>query len=144
MRTITGVAALRRPRVASTRPTPTQTTGRTSPLYVTTRSPAAIRSTGVSPSGVAIHVPAQKHRVVTAMALLSAVVAPSNADSTKSVVTALPPLGLGVNSKASSSAETVAGAPGVTVYVPTPSCVRLGPDSTPLASVGTARLLAKS
>ena len=43
------------------------------------------------PSGVAINVPSQKHRGValTEVSLLSAVVAPSNAANTKSVVTGL-------------------------------------------------------
>ena len=69
---MTGVAALRRPRAASTRPTPIHTIGRAAPRAVSTRSPTASRSTGTSPSGVASRVPAQKHSAVTsAPALLS-------------------------------------------------------------------------
>ena len=57
---MTGVAALRRPGVTRTRPTPIQMIGTASPAAVSTRSPTARCSTGTSPRGVAIWVPCAK------------------------------------------------------------------------------------
>jgi hypothetical protein len=65
--TITGVAGPRRPRVASTRPRPSQVIGRTPPQAVSTFSPTTSASTGFSPDGVAISVPGRKHSVLSSV-----------------------------------------------------------------------------
>ena len=65
LRTITGVAGPRCPRVASTCPFPIQVIFRGSALpLVTTRSPTVSDSTPTSPAGVRICVPLQKQTVV--------------------------------------------------------------------------------
>ena len=70
MRTITGVAAERRPRVASTLPWPIQVTLRGPLCAVDTMSPGRSFSTCTSPSGVSINVPTQKHMVVSSVPLM--------------------------------------------------------------------------
>ena len=65
LRTITGVAASRRPGAASTLPGPIQVIGLASPRWVITMSPMARRCTFTSPDGVAMRVPAQKQRSVS-------------------------------------------------------------------------------
>src|SRR5271165_6438101 len=60
LRTITGVAALRRPRGASTCPWPIQTMRRASPRTVMTASPGLRSSMATSPVGVRIRVPRAK------------------------------------------------------------------------------------
>src|ERR1700761_2718708 len=66
--TITGGAAVRLPRVASTLPLPTHRTARGPLCAVNTKSPAFTVCTGTSPAGVLIIVPAQKQITSTVLA----------------------------------------------------------------------------
>jgi hypothetical protein len=62
LRTMTGVAASRRPRTARTRPMPIQTILCVPPLTVRTMSPSASCSTFAGPAAVSIFVPLRKQR----------------------------------------------------------------------------------
>jgi hypothetical protein len=62
--TMIGAAALRFCAVTRLRPMPSHWIGFASPRSVSTRSPSRSVSTGTSPDGVAMRVPAQKHGMV--------------------------------------------------------------------------------